>query len=134
MRRLIAAIPILIASSFITFWMATVSADPVQAKFAGRNPPPPRETILAEQHRMRMDEGFFKQYWDWVYGLVRHGDFGPSIQARSFDIAHEVGRAATVTARLVILPYESHGYVARESLLHLLAEEFTWLERWLGAV
>jgi dipeptidyl aminopeptidase/acylaminoacyl peptidase len=36
------------------------------------------------------------------------------------------------TARLVILPYESHGYVARESVLHMLAEEFTWLERWVG--
>ena len=36
------------------------------------------------------------------------------------------------TARLVILPYESHGYVARESVLHVLAEEFAWLARWLG--
>ena len=36
------------------------------------------------------------------------------------------------TARLVILPYENHGYVARESVLHMLAEEFAWLERWLG--
>jgi dipeptidyl aminopeptidase/acylaminoacyl peptidase len=36
------------------------------------------------------------------------------------------------TARLVILPQESHGYVARESVLHVLAEEFSWLSRWLG--
>ena len=35
------------------------------------------------------------------------------------------------TARLVILPHESHGYVARESVLHVLAEEFGWLARWL---
>ena len=37
------------------------------------------------------------------------------------------------TARLVVLPHESHGYLARESVLHVLAEQFTWLERWLGA-
>lgn len=37
------------------------------------------------------------------------------------------------TARLVILPYESHGYVARESVLDMLAEQFDWLERWLAA-
>jgi dipeptidyl aminopeptidase/acylaminoacyl peptidase len=37
------------------------------------------------------------------------------------------------TARLVILPYESHGYVARESVLDMLAEQFNWLERWLVA-
>jgi dipeptidyl aminopeptidase/acylaminoacyl peptidase len=36
------------------------------------------------------------------------------------------------TARLVILPHESHGYVARESVLHMLAEQFGWLSRWLA--
>jgi dipeptidyl aminopeptidase/acylaminoacyl peptidase len=36
------------------------------------------------------------------------------------------------TARLVLLPYESHGYLARESVLHVLAEQFEWLARWLG--
>jgi len=33
------------------------------------------------------------------------------------------------TARLVILPGESHGYVARESVLHVLAESFDWFDR-----
>jgi dipeptidyl aminopeptidase/acylaminoacyl peptidase len=36
------------------------------------------------------------------------------------------------TARLVMLPLESHGYLARESVLHVLAEQFSWLDRWLG--
>jgi dipeptidyl aminopeptidase/acylaminoacyl peptidase len=36
------------------------------------------------------------------------------------------------TARLVLLPHESHGYLARESVLHVLAEQFSWLERWLS--
>ncbi|HET9897423.1 MAG TPA: prolyl oligopeptidase family serine peptidase [Streptosporangiaceae bacterium] len=36
------------------------------------------------------------------------------------------------TARLVILPHENHSYIARESVLHVLAEQFGWLERWLG--
>jgi dipeptidyl aminopeptidase/acylaminoacyl peptidase len=36
------------------------------------------------------------------------------------------------TARLVMLPYESHAYLARESVMQVLAEEFAWLERWLG--
>ena len=33
------------------------------------------------------------------------------------------------TARLVILPHESHGYSARESVLHVLAEMFDWAEK-----
>jgi dipeptidyl aminopeptidase/acylaminoacyl peptidase len=36
------------------------------------------------------------------------------------------------TARLVVLPHESHGYVARESVLHVLAEQLDWLDRWLA--
>jgi dipeptidyl aminopeptidase/acylaminoacyl peptidase len=36
------------------------------------------------------------------------------------------------TARLVMLPHENHAYLARESVLHVLAEQFGWLERWLG--
>ena len=35
------------------------------------------------------------------------------------------------TARLVLLPAESHGYSARESLLHMLWEEDQWLERYV---
>jgi dipeptidyl aminopeptidase/acylaminoacyl peptidase len=34
------------------------------------------------------------------------------------------------TARLVILPNEGHGYVARESVLHVVAEMLDWAERW----
>jgi dipeptidyl aminopeptidase/acylaminoacyl peptidase len=35
------------------------------------------------------------------------------------------------TARLVLLPYESHGYRARESVLHVLAEMFEWADRYI---
>ena len=35
------------------------------------------------------------------------------------------------TARLVMLPHESHGYRARESLLHMLWEMNTWLDTWV---
>jgi dipeptidyl aminopeptidase/acylaminoacyl peptidase len=33
------------------------------------------------------------------------------------------------TARLVLLPHESHGYQARESVLHVLAESFRWFDQ-----
>jgi hypothetical protein len=34
-------------------------------------------------------------------------------------------------ARLVMLPNESHGYRARESIPHMLAETSEWLERYV---
>lgn len=32
--------------------------------------------------------------------------------------------------RLVVLPFESHGYSARESILHVLWETDTWLQKY----
>jgi dipeptidyl aminopeptidase/acylaminoacyl peptidase len=34
-------------------------------------------------------------------------------------------------ARLVLLPFESHGYAARENILHMLWEMDTWLNKWV---
>jgi dipeptidyl aminopeptidase/acylaminoacyl peptidase len=35
------------------------------------------------------------------------------------------------TAKFVSLPYESHGYAGRENVLHVLAEQFQWLEKYV---
>jgi dipeptidyl aminopeptidase/acylaminoacyl peptidase len=35
------------------------------------------------------------------------------------------------TVRLVMLPYESHGYTGKENLLHTLAEQAQWLEKYV---
>ena len=35
------------------------------------------------------------------------------------------------TTRYVSLPYESHGYTGKENLLHVLAEQFDWLEKFV---
>jgi dipeptidyl aminopeptidase/acylaminoacyl peptidase len=35
------------------------------------------------------------------------------------------------TVRLVMLPYESHGYRARESVMHMLWEMDRWLETYV---
>jgi dipeptidyl aminopeptidase/acylaminoacyl peptidase len=35
------------------------------------------------------------------------------------------------TARLVMLPNESHGYRAKESVLHVLAEMIEWFDKYV---
>lgn len=35
------------------------------------------------------------------------------------------------TARLVMLPHESHGYRARQSVMHMLWETLTWLDTYV---
>ena len=36
-------------------------------------------------------------------------------------------------ARYVVLPHEGHGYRARESILHVLAEQIEWFDRHVKA-
>lgn len=53
----------------------------------------------------------------------------PIQSERMFQAMKGLGKRA----RLVMLPHEDHGYRARESLLHVLAETDAWLERWVKA-
>jgi len=67
--------------------------------------------------------------------LLIHG--GADNNSGTFTIQSErlfqAIQATGGTARLVILPYEAHGYLARESVLHVLAEQFEWARRWAPA-
>lgn len=61
-----------------------------------------------------------------VHGLVdNNSGTYPDQSKRLFRAMQGTGG----TARLVMLPGESHGYTARESVLHVLAESFEWLDR-----
>jgi dipeptidyl aminopeptidase/acylaminoacyl peptidase len=66
--------------------------------------------------------------------LLIHGEQDPN--PGTFPIQSErlfqAIRGTGGTARLVMLPHEGHAYLARESVMDVLAEEFSWLERWLG--
>ena len=65
--------------------------------------------------------------------LIIHGDSDnnsgtyPLQSERYFNALKGLG----ATARLVMLPEESHGYRAKESILHMLWEQDQWLEKYV---
>jgi peptide/nickel transport system permease protein len=73
---------------------------PVLAGPRLRNPPPPRQTILNEAHRLGLDRSWPAQYGHWLFDLLRHGSFGPSVDPGN-DIGDEIGSHLLVTVRLV---------------------------------
>ncbi len=101
-RRLLTSIPILAVASFIVFWLVSISADPVQEKYGARNPPVPKAVFDTEYRRLGLKDGFFEQYWNWLKGLVVHGDFGPSINQTTHINAEISGRLGT-TLRLIFI-------------------------------
>ncbi len=64
-----------------------------------------------------------------IHGAVDNNSGTFPMQSERFYNALK-GHGATV--RLVMLPHESHGYRARESVLHMLWETHGWLERYVG--
>lgn len=65
--------------------------------------------------------------------LLIHGqaDNNPGTHTLQSERFYQALAAHGATARLVLLPHESHGYRARESVLHVLAECFEWTERYV---
>ncbi|MDA2928288.1 alpha/beta fold hydrolase, partial [Acidobacteria bacterium AH-259-G07] len=63
-----------------------------------------------------------------IHGLADNNSGTFPIQSKRFYHALK-GHGATT--RLVMLPHESHGYRARESVLHMLWEMTEWLEKYL---
>ncbi|HZL84035.1 MAG TPA: prolyl oligopeptidase family serine peptidase [Candidatus Krumholzibacteria bacterium] len=65
--------------------------------------------------------------------LLIHGqaDNNPGTYTIQSERMYEALQAHGATARLVLLPHESHQYAARESILHTLAEMLEWSDRYV---
>jgi len=65
--------------------------------------------------------------------LLIHGqaDNNPGTYTIQTERFYQALQANGATARLVLLPHESHGYQARESVLHVLAEMFEWADKYV---
>lgn len=65
--------------------------------------------------------------------LLIHGeaDANPGTTPLQSQRLYEAVRGTGGTVRLVMLPFESHGYAARESLEHTLFEMFAWFNRYV---
>jgi dipeptidyl aminopeptidase/acylaminoacyl peptidase len=65
--------------------------------------------------------------------LIIHGgdDSNPGTLTPQSEVFFEAVRGSGGTARLVLLPFEDHGYRARESIEHVLWEQLRWFDEYL---
>ena len=65
--------------------------------------------------------------------LVIHGndDSNPGTLTFQSEVFFEAVRGSGGTARLVLLPFEAHGYRARESVAHVLWEQLRWFDEYV---
>ena len=65
--------------------------------------------------------------------LIIHGgdDSNPGTRTYQSEVFFEAVRGSGGTTRLVLLPFEDHGYQARESIEHVLWEQLRWFDMYL---
>jgi len=65
--------------------------------------------------------------------LIIHGadDSNPGTRTPQSEVFYEAVRGSGGTARLVLLPFEDHGYRGRESVEHVLWEQLEWFDEYL---
>jgi peptide/nickel transport system permease protein len=116
-RRLLAAIPVILLASIFVFMMVDISGDPVAelifvAEATGEPLSP--EAIQGVKERLYHDRSTPERYFTWLTGVGAHvdadgnrdigllrGKFGPSTRGAAFDIRSDLGDRAMTTLRLV---------------------------------
>jgi dipeptidyl aminopeptidase/acylaminoacyl peptidase len=65
--------------------------------------------------------------------LIIHGndDSNPGTLTFQSEVFFEAVRGSGGTARLVLLPFEDHGYQAKESIEHVLWEQLRWFDKYV---
>jgi peptide/nickel transport system permease protein len=96
-RRLLAAIPVLIGVSFLTFAiMSTLPNNTAQA-ILGLSATP--SAVAALNHTLGLDQSFWAQYWNWLVRVL-HGNFGTAVQGQSVN--HELAIHVPTTLALLL--------------------------------
>jgi peptide/nickel transport system permease protein len=96
-RRLLAAIPVLIGVTFLTFSiMSALPNDSAQA-ILGLNASP--SAVAALNHTLGLDQPFWQRYWHWLVNVL-HGNFGTTLQGSSVN--HELAIHVPTTLALVL--------------------------------
>ena len=69
-RRLLASVLVLLASSLLVFVLTAATVDPL-AQFRTRQPPPAARVLRRRSEaELGLDQPIFARYWDWLTGVL----------------------------------------------------------------
>lgn len=100
-RRLLMAIPLLLAISFVCFcFINLIPSNPAEVALRVQQTPVITDEIIAAmEEQLGLNKPFFVRYFDWVLGCL-HGDFGISYVNPKRTVAGELLRCLPATLQL----------------------------------
>ena len=96
-RRLLAAIPVLIGVTFLTFVIMSLLPNDTAQAILGLNATP--SAVAALNHSLGLDQPFWQRYWHWLLSLL-HGNFGTTLEGQSVN--HELAIHVPTTLYLLL--------------------------------
>ena len=96
-RRLLASVLVLLASSALVFVLTAQTVDPLSV-YRTRQPPPSPIFIAQKRAELGLDQPILQRYWDWLTGVL-HGDFGNNING--VPVGPVLFQKLGVTSRMV---------------------------------
>ena len=97
-RRILASVFVLFASSFLVFALCAASFNPL-ARFYTLQPLPPPSFFDAKRAELGLDDSFLVRYFRWL-GNALTGDFGETINGT--PVAEQLFPRLMVTGRMII--------------------------------
>ena len=98
-RRIVASVLVLLASSLLVFALCANSFDPL-AHYRQRQPPPTPEYLAGVREELGLNDPFFVRYWNWLSGVLT-GDFGTTVNGT--PVVDQLGGRLMVTGRMILL-------------------------------
>lgn len=100
LRRLASAIPLLVALSFVTFYLLFNSPGDYLSTLR-MNPQVNQEYLTREIQRLGLDQPFYHVWAKWLWGIVRYGNFGQSFQYK-IPVTDHIGERLFATLLLAL--------------------------------
>jgi peptide/nickel transport system permease protein len=134
LARLLVTIPTLLGVAVLVFLLLRVApGDIVQLKYAGEGAFVPKETLDLERARLGLDKPLWRQFADWMWGVVRF-DFGLSMWtgrpirteiALRLQLSLQLAIMATVIASLLAIPLGTLAAVKQDTWVDHLVRIFS---------
>ncbi len=96
-RRLLAAVPVLIGVTFLTFLVLSALPNDTAQAILGLNATP--AAVAALNHKLGLDQPFWQRYWHWLVGVL-HGNLGTTVEGASVN--HELATRVPTTLYLLL--------------------------------